>query len=397
MKRILPLLLVVCCLLSGCQAKPQSTADADTAPTAEPTAQTQETTDTAATTDEIVVTVNGEPLYYTDYYAIETAYLSEYEAAGVDLTDESIYTYLQDLALTYAIEQMLIIQDMKAQGCYDFDAETEAWLEELGQTAYDSALEDVTNTLMAEDTTMSADEAAVYALAYAQSLNVTVETYVDYFRTQYAAQLYYEWLTKDTPVTDADVQAAYATYIANDEALYANDAAAFETALANDQQAWYRPEGYRRVLQILLPAEGDTDEARLQSVQETVDTIYALLEQGESFQNLITLYGCDSNFDDPSFMETGYQVHRDSVIWEDLFVATAFSEDMAAPGCWSQPFVSDLGVHILYYLGDAPGGPVALTDELYEALEYYLYTERYSAAQTERLNVLADAAEVVFP
>lgn len=346
--------------------------------------------------DAPVATVNGEVLDYSDYYAIESAYLAQYESAGIDLTDEAMLSYLQDLALTYAVEQMLVRQDMQAQCCFDFDDETEAWFQQTGKSAYDTALTDVKNALMAAQPDMAADEADVYAMAYAKSLNVTVDTYVDYYRTQYASQRYYEWLTKDNPVTDADVQAAYETRVAESQVTFADDAAAFETALYNGQEAWYCPEGYRAVLQILLPAEGDTDEARLQSVQPTVDAITTRLNDGEAFQTLMAEYSADVNGTDEAFLATGYQVHRDSVVWEDAFVQAAFSEAMSAPGAVSQPFVSDLGVHILYYLADVPGGPIELTDELRDALHYTLYTQRYTQAQQERLNTLAETAEVIF-
>lgn len=351
----------------------------------------------AETTQEgIIVTVNGEDLPYSEYVTIESAYLYQYEAAGVDLTDEATYTYLQDLALTYAIEQMLVKQDMNAQGCYDFDAETEAWFAEMGKAAYDTAMNDVKNALLASDPNLTSDELTVYALSYAEALGVTEQTYVDFYRTQYASVKYQEWLIRDNPVTDEDVQAAYAARVEESKALYENDAAAFETAMNSGGEAWYMPAGYRSVLQILLPAEGATEDEKLASAQSAMDDIYARLEKGESFESLIREYGTDTAFEDESFFTTGYQVHQDSVIWEDAFIAAAFSADMAQPGCWSQPFVSDLGVHILYYLSDVPSAPIELTAELEEALSYLIYTERYTAAQTERLNELAAGAEIMF-
>ena len=348
----------------------------------------------AVAEDLPIATVNGEDLLYSEYASIESAYLYQYESAGADLSDNSVYAYLQDLALTYAVEQMLIQQDMQAQGCYNLDAETETWCVENGKEAYQAALNDVMDSMRTADS--SDDELLVYALAYAETLGVTEETYVDFYRTQYAAVLYHNWLIRDNPVTNADVESAYAQRVETSEALYANDVAAFETALNSGMEAWYIPAGYRNVLQILLPAEGSTAEEKLASVQDTTADIYARLEQGEAFEALIREYGTDSAFDNESFFETGYQVHPDSVSWEDAFIAAAFSEDMTQPGCWSKPFVSDLGVHILYYLADAESGPIALSDALRDALASIVYTERYTAAQTQRINELADAAEIVF-
>ena len=390
MKHLLPLLLVLCCVLTGCQKAASPVSTATEAPTVAPTAQTEENTEAVA----IVATINGEDLLFSDYTAIESAYLYQYEAAGVDLTNPETYAYLQDLALTYAIEQMLVKQDMRAQGCYDFDAEIEAWFQETGKAAYAQALQDVINVMRTEGSTE--DELMVYALAYAKSMGVTEETYIEFYRTQYASARYYEWLIRENPITDADVLSAYAERVSQSEVLYANDIAAFETAMNTGAEVWYKPAGYRGILQILLPAVGATADEKLQNVQPTVDAINTRLADGESFQTLMAEYSIDANFDDEAFMATGYQVHKDSVIWEDAFVAAAFSAEMAEPGDVSRPFASDIGVHILYYLCDSPAGAVELTEDVHTALASAIYTQRYTAAQAERIQVLADAAEIIF-
>ena len=341
------------------------------------------------TNDAVFATVNGEALLFSDYYAIESAYMLQYESAGVDLTDNAVYAYLQDLAITHAVEQLLIKQDMRAQGCYDFTEEEETWFAETGKASYEAALADVKASLLASDPTLTDADLEVYALAYAMQLNVTEQTYVDFYRTQYAQASYYAWLTQDNPVTDADVQAAYERRVEASQALYGEDAAAFETALNNGQEAWYRPGGYRSIQQILLPAQGATADERLASVKAEMDDIYARLAAGEAFADLMKTYSTDDN-------TLSYQVHADSVIWNESFVSAAFSEDMAEPGCWSQPLVSELGVHILYYLADIPAGPMTLTPELSDALRYVIYTERHSSAQAARLEELSSTAEIIF-
>ncbi len=349
----------------------------------------------AETYDPVVATVNGEELLYSEYYAIESAYLYQYEAAGVDLTDDTAYAYLQDLALSYAIEQMLVVQDMHAQGCFELDEETESWCVVQGNAAYEQALADVGDMMRETLGLVEESDVQEYALAYAADLGVTAETYMDVYRTQYATVQYQEWLTRDNPVTEADVQAEYEKRVAASQEAYGQDAAAFETDAANGKETWYRPAGYRSILQILLPAAGETAEAKLASVQETVDAIHARLAQGESFEALIREYGTDAAFADEAFMASGYQVHQDSVLWEDSFVQAAFSEEMEAPGCWSKPFASDLGVHILYYLCDSEAGAVALSEELYDALAYVIYSQRVQEAQAARIAELVNAAEVV--
>ena len=345
--------------------------------------------------DTVIALVNGEPLYSGDFAAVANAYLYQYQAAGVDLTDPTVYGYVQDMALTYAIQQMLLTQDMQAQGCFELTEENEIWCQEMGQLAWEKALDDVCEMLRTTLELPEDEDMTEYALAYAAELGVTAETYMNEYRMQLALVNYYSWLLGGAEITDADVRAAYEARVAESRALYENDVPAFEAAVTNGVQVWYMPEGYRSVLQILLPAEGTTSEERLASAQATIGDINSRLSAGESFVSLIAEYGTDVNFNDEAFYSTGYQVHAQSIMWEDAFVAAAFSAEMAAPGCVSQPFASELGVHILYYLGDVPGGAVELTTEVADALAAIIYEESAQTALQERLKVLSDTAKVV--
>lgn len=345
----------------------------------------------AQTTEAVIATVNGEDLLYSSYVAIESAYLYQYQMAGLDVTNPTIAGYVQDLALTYAIEQMLVVQDARAQGFYELDAETEAWCVEQGQAAYEQALKDVGEMLRESLGLVEGADVQKYALDYAQSMNVSVDTYIDEFRKQYAYARYQEWLIRENPVTDADVQAAYDERVGQSEAAHAHDVAAFETAFYAGEEAWYMPEGYRLVQLLTLDAaaQGDTDEAKLASVAEKVDEIRARLANGDAFDSLYGLYSADEN---P--VVTPYQIHRESIIYEDALISGAFSDSMAAPGDCCPVVLGD-AVVLLYYQGDATPGPIGMTEEIVDALSYVIYTERTQAALTARIDELADAAVVV--
>ena len=350
--------------------------------------------ETVSPGEKLMATVNGEELRYSDY----SPYLAQYQqllSGAYDETDEAQVAYIQDLALTAAIQDMLIEQDMRAKGCYDFDAETENWIQEQGQAAYETALANVGEALRAELGYSDEEDMTSFALSYANVLGVTAEDYIAVYRKQCATVNYYAALLGDAPVTEEAIQSAYDERVAASKALYEGDAAAFETALYSGAEVWYKPEGYRSILQILLPAEGDTDEARLASVQATVNTINDRLTAGESFQTLMAEYNTDAAFDDADFLTVGYQVHRNSVVWDEKFVAAAFSERMAQPGCWSDPIVSDAGVHILYYLCDSASGAIEMTDTIHDALSYALYQDMCSEALNARVTELSDSAEVV--
>lgn len=189
-KRILTLLLALMMMTAGAFAEEAETAQTDT--------------------DSVIALVNGEALMSSDYEPVRENYLTSYAALGYDIQDETVSAYLDDLALTAAIQNLLVEQDMKAQGCYDFDEETEKWCAEQGQTAYESALAQVAETLNETLELEDEDETLQkYALQYAELLGVTAQDYIDVYRTQYATMLYYAWLTQDCPVTEEEIQAEY--------------------------------------------------------------------------------------------------------------------------------------------------------------------------------------------
>ena len=197
-KRILTLLLTLLVLTVGAFAEEAETAQTET--------------------DAVVALVNGEALMSSDYEPVRENYLTSYAALGYDIQDETVSAYLDDLALTAAIQNLLVEQDMKAQGCYDFDEETEKWCAEQGQTAYESALAQVAETLNKTLELEDEDETLrKYALQYAELLGVTAQDYIDVYRTQYATMRYYAWLTQDCPVTEEEIQAEYERQKASSE------------------------------------------------------------------------------------------------------------------------------------------------------------------------------------
>lgn len=345
----------------------------------------------AESSDETVALVNGEPLMYSDYYAIESTYLYQYEAAGLDINDPTLASYVKDLALTYAIEQMLVVQDTRAQGFYELDAETEAWCVEQGTASYEQALVDVGEMLREALEFDASVDMTEFALDYAAKLNVTVDTYIEEYRTQYAFVKYQEWLVRENPVTDADVQTAYDVYVAQSEQRFADDISAFEMAMYKGEEIWYMPAGYRMIQLLTLDADakGANDAARLAGAQAKVDEICARMAKGESFDSLYALYSADEN---P--VTEAYCVHPESVLYEKALIAGAFSDEMTAPGS-CKAIVLGNAVVLLYYQADAVAGPVSLTEEIHDALAYTIYTERTQTALQARIDELAQNAKVV--
>ena len=99
-------------------------------------------------------------------------------------------------------------------------------------------------------------------------------------------------------------------------------------------------------------------------IQARVDEIRTAFDAGIDFTSLINKYSADTNAQNTE--KGGYPVHPDSKNWpaEFLDAATALEK----PGDISEPVLTDLGVHILYYASDIPEGEHELTGEEQETL-----------------------------
>jgi hypothetical protein len=89
-------------------------------------------------------------------------------------------------------------------------------------------------------------------------------------------------------------------------------------------------------------------------------------------------------------LANGYAVHSQSIIYDPVFTAAAFADNMKAPGDVSQPVLGSYGIHIVQYLRDVPSGLI-MTDAIHQEIEDYLlaikqnevFTAAYEAWQTQ--------------
>lgn len=233
--------------------------------------------------------------------------------------------------------------------------------------------------------------------------------------TDEEVEAYYQSLVEaDKALYENDI-AAYVDYN-NQVDMMAMYAAMYGSA-SNMDYAWYKPEGFRAVKHILLPidetlmttytdlqaryeeqesaaetaeaAEEATEEAAEETVEEVepvtlemineakaailtsvadkIEEINTRIADGADFDELIATYGVDAdgNPSDPGmasepYMTTGYEVCAVSSNYVPEFVEAAMS--IAEVGGVSAPYLSDYGIHIVKYIGDVAGGPVAMTD-----------------------------------
>lgn len=248
----------------------------------------------------------------------------------------------------------------------------------------------------------------------------------------------------DTVLNENDVNDYYLeNYVEPDREKYENDIDRYDQEIAlNGGEAFFVPEGYRYIKQVVLPLPEEAAEMmkpytrRLNSqlreaqeiyleladaaaaaetmedfaeekaayqkarkdleaerqiylkkqreaipmAQETIDLIREVSAAGIPFEESIKKYSIDTS---GQYIDgPGFQFHPDSNGWpEEIRSAIAA---MKKPGEISEPVVSEAGIHIFYYAGDVPAGAHVLTEEERAVLE----ESAFYAAQATRLNTL---------
>ena len=348
----------------------------------------------------VAMWINGEAVYQSQIDSVTASVTESMGRLGLDTSDEEIASAISDVAQRQVIEDRLLSQDMTAQGMYDLTQEDENTVAQAAKQTVEAMLAEYTAyyASLAQEDANAQTTAARQAQAAMEVACYTEDFFKSYYRNVLSSERYEAWLVRNDPeITQEEIEAAYRQRTDESKSLYAQDIPAFETALASGEEIWYRPAGYRAVLQIMLSAQGETDDEKLASVSEKTSDIYDRLEAGETFESLISQYGEDPSFADPAFIETGYQVHPDSILWEEAFVQAAFADELAKPGDVSQPHVFGDNVCILYYLKDMDGGTAELTESLREALRADLYAQQVESRLEERIETLEAEAEITFP
>ena len=251
----------------------------------------------------------------------------------------------------------------------------------------------------------------------------------------------FELYCPDVTVTEEDVEAHLQNhFVLPDREAYENDIPRYEKEiLSTGNESFFTPAGYRVIRQILLPypqsvveaiqalqpdleqGAADLEAARnavadaaiagedvealraeyqrlseeytnllnqvveleqsaLPLVKETTDEIIRRYGAGESFDSLIRVFAQEAG------EEAGAELlfHPDSENW-----ANTFKDHVSAlkePGDITEPFVTDLGIHIVYYQADLPSGVHELTEEESTALE----SAALEAKQMEKLQTFLE-------
>ena len=325
----------------------------------------------------VLVTVGDEQITVDDaeYYA----YLLYYYGYTEEYPD-------YDAAIDYLVQQSVINKHLHEAGYDQFSEEEQKAFENEAAAEFETMLNDYVDNYLTEDTEENRTTLREQAVEYYNSLDYSQQNIAEELMLTEARSRLEADLSNNYAPTDEEVDDVFQLYGAQYKQQYEGNVAMYEYYTQyNGYESWYVPEGYRSVIHILLDVEEEQlkafldaqsaweelssdenadadalaaakialDEARaavIASRQDDIDAIYAALEQGESFQNLIAAYGTDPGMQDEATLAAGYKVHQDSIIYDSAFTEGAFQEKMQKIGDVSDPVVSQFGIHILYYL-----------------------------------------------
>ncbi len=421
MKKTLALLLAATLsigLLAGCSLTDEGAPTVSASPDASPSASPADVDANAA-----VVTIDGETAVTWsefkntfDYYTyIYSTYM------GSSITAKEVVNLM--------ISDKLIARQAKISGFTD--TLTEEQKTEL-QTLLDEQLESLNNEYRAlaeeeaaEDVEARFKEMIAEDVTNYYGKEMTYDEYIALYKSnltdQYISGIYKEHVLASVTVEDSAVQAWYDENLPTQQSEYTETPASYELAQVSFDYgsegavpALYVPEGYSRVMDILVMPTGtladDYDEkltkqdelkaeygtlafedalsgkkenaARLAEIlteynalkaetdamfetymaeaKTKIEQAYAELQGGASFAEVMKKYTENADFIDSAIhAEKGMLIGAESTSWSNA-VLEAFQG--LTVGAYSTVFVDDDGYHILYYVADETPGARSFAD-----------------------------------
>ncbi|MBR2823611.1 MAG: peptidylprolyl isomerase [Clostridia bacterium] len=360
--------------------------------------------------------------------------------AGTYLTEEE--QQAQRLATVERYVDAALIQvKLKEAGWNEFTAEEETTLKDAARNRYEQIWQGIWQKAQSSGEEFTEAQVSEFMEDVGYTVSAVYEEMKAYERRCRAIELYCPGLV----ITQDMIREYYEENFLNpDRERYENNLDLYETEIiAQKNESFYTPEGYRAIKQILLAypkevdravknerarynlaaqamtevmqqllsaatqaeswedmkdakaaydaAEAELKEARAELVkkrnaaarpliQPTADAILEEFSAGIDIDTLIKRYSTDTN--EANTTGGGYPFHPDSKNWTEEF-STAASR-LRKPGEISQPVFSDLGIHILYYASDIPGGEHELTAQEEEILTASA-TDYYQGLELQKL------------
>ena len=361
----------------------------------------------------VVVEVNGEPIYYDEYYDLYAAYCSSY---GIAEDDEQYASIIQEMVLSNLVSETVLTQKLEELGYMDLSDEELAEATQQAQDEIDYNIEYLYGTeideVLGEDYT-DEERAAVLA-EYEEELldtyGLVKEDIIQSYIESVASEAANEDLTKDIVPTEEEIKAEYDDYVAADEEALEADTTLYVSYFLGGSPVYYVPTGVRQVLQVLVGIDEDTQNAisllrsegyddqadllredALAKIEEEAQALLDQIEAGElSFEDAAL---SEEYNDDTGTTEEGYPVVEGATDYVDEFTEGAMA--LEEVGDMSGLVGSDFGYHILKYIADTPEGAVdydSVHDDIAETLTSTMQSQEWS----DLLDQWETEAEIVY-
>ncbi len=398
-----------------------------------------------------VATVGDEVVTFGEYEELFNTYAEYYAMMGYDMeNDKETVESLQDFIVDTLVEEKVIAYQAKANGYDQLSDEKMAEIEVTAATeledmaaiireqAEDEAKEDSSINVEERIAELFADETEYYT-----GIRMTKEEMgqwiVDFYMESAVSEAFREAMLADVIVSDEEIKAWYDEAVTEDAELYAENPEYYKDdkeseEIYGDYPVVYAPEGYKRMLHILIMPE-DAMASEYYDKEATIETLraeygelafavnveggegadrmkeivseynqlkadmeklekeyyapaiakaneaHAKLEAGESFEAVMAEYNQDAEQ-----MEKGRLISNQYVSDYDWSNEVKAEFATLKIGEYSQVVQDEDGCHILYYLADEPAGNAEL-DTVKEGIRQQLLLE----AQEEEWMALVEA------
>ena len=365
-------------------------------------------------------------------------YLDMAAVNGEEMTEEQ-YREIKDQVISHFIDLGIIENKLKESGHHDFTEDEMDILRAEASSQFEQTWQQVYRNTLSYDPSVTEEEVTSWMISKGYTKEAFLRELMVGERESRILDLY----CADVTVTEEEVQAYYQeNFLEPDREKYAHDVPRYEKEIIlTGAEAFYVPEGYRYLKNILLPfpdairqelnamkvdgnrlvsevqtaydrlaesaANGEEtapfkedydqklaalrafedqylqkEKEAIPLLQSKIDLIREQLAAGISIDTILKEYSLDQQ--QTGSDKPGMLYHTASETWrEDMRAAV---DAMTRVGELSRAFADDEGVHLMYYAGDAPGGERTLNaEEKAQLRESALY-----AARTEKLGGLIE-------
>ncbi len=331
--------------------------------------------------ETIVMKIDGRKVKKGEYIQVYNGIVSANQLTEARLNDPDTAQLVQDSAIDELTIQIILELKAEEYGCYDFSQEElDAIQEELANsTSYyrEIAESSITGNEDNGDKTQEELDFLIEAeyVKYLELTGFNEKENLESIRDQKALEKLTAIISKTEPFTESQLEEEYNIRVEAQRTGLEDGTIDYNTLIANGDTIYYTPDNMRKARHILISLPTDVQEyisslreledfvgiddfrvEELAKIEDEANTVYALAVGGDDFDELIAEYGKDTGMGEDNF----YSMTEDSTFISVEFAAGLFSIDKV-DGI-SELIASDIGYHIIKYLGDHEAGAVAFDD-----------------------------------